>query len=245
MNTAFSPQAYRDLLAALLAKGYAVRDFETAQPEQADLVLRHDVDVWPGYALPMAETEAALGLSASYFVLTTSPLYNVAAADCRAALRRLLQLGHRVELHFDPVAYPADTDCDAAASRECDWLASITGQPVRMLSFHRPSPDLLNNPAPLAGRPHAYQPRFFSAMGYCSDSRGGWQKGAPLQHAALAAGTALQLLTHPIWWLGDADPQAALERYLRDRAADLDAALAANVTTHRPGRMAVTFKGEA
>ncbi len=245
MNSAFSPQAYSDLLAALLARGYAVRDFATAQPDRADLILRHDVDVWPGYALPMAEAEAALGVSASYFVLTTSPLYNVGAADCRSALARLLQLGHRVDLHFDPAAYPADADRDAAAARECDWLQAITGQPVGMVSFHRPSPDLLNNPATLAGRPHAYQPRYFSAMGYCSDSRGGWHKGAPLQHAAVAAGTALQLLTHPIWWLGDGTPQAALERYLSDRIAGLDAALAANVTTHHPGRIAVTFKGEA
>ncbi len=245
MNNRFSPQAYRDLLAALLARGYAVRDFETARSDRADLILRHDIDVRPGYALPMAEIEAVLGVSASYFVLTTSPLYNVAAADSRAALGRLLQLGHRVELHFDPAAYPADTDREAAAARECDWLAGITGQPVRMLSFHRPSPDLLNNPAPLAGRPHAYQPRFFSAMGYCSDSRGGWRNGEPLRHAAVAAGTALQLLTHPIWWLGDGEPQAALQRYLRERVADLDAALAANVTTHLPGRMAVSFKSEA
>lgn len=230
----FTVQSYSVMLRELLARGYRACDFHDARPELRDLILQHDIDLWPGYAVPIAEAEAALGVSASYFALATSPLYNPASPECRAVLRHLIALGHRVELHFDPAAADVGTDRDEAAERECAWLSCVAGRPVRMVSFHRPSPDLLNNPAPIAGRPHTYQPRFFSAMGYCSDSRGAWRDFAPLDHPSVAAGCALQLLTHPIWWRGHGTPQDALESYLADRLAGLDAALAANISVYRP-----------
>jgi len=240
----FSLPEYQALLQAILARGYRVRDFLDADASQPHLILRHDIDVWPAYALPMAEAEAALGVSASYFVLVSSPLYNAATADCRALLRRLIELGHRVELHFDAAGHDDPQQRDAAAEAECTWLAALTGQQVRMISFHRPAADLLGNAANLAGRPHAYQPRFFREMGYCSDSRGGWLSGAPLDHAALASGRALQLLTHPLWWIGEESARACLDRYLRERVLALDTDLAANVTVHRPGRMLLAEKGK-
>lgn len=240
----FSLPDYCALLQALQARGYRARDFLDADPSQPHLILRHDIDVWPAYALPMAEAEAALGVSASYFVLVTSPLYNAAAADCRMVLRRLIELGHRVDLHFDAAGHDDPQQRDAAAGAECAWLGALTGQPVRMISFHRPAADLLGNPENLAGRPHAYQPRFFREMGYCSDSRGGWLSGAPLDHAALASGRALQLLTHPVWWIGEDSAQACLDRYLRERVQAIDADLAANVTVHQPGRMGLAEKGK-
>jgi hypothetical protein len=229
----FTIERYVELLSAFLALGYRACDFLEARPERRDLVLRHDIDVWPQYALPIAEAEASLGLAASYFILVTSPLYNPASAESRVALRRLADLGHRVELHFDPVAAAGD-DPDADVERECMWLAEITGRPVRIVSFHRPGPELLNNPAPVAGRPHTYQPRFFSEIGYCSDSRGEWKGGAPLDHPSVAAGKALQLLTHPIWWRGHETPTEALDAFMEDRVAALEADLAANVTVYLP-----------
>jgi len=230
----FTTERYIELLGAFLALGYRACDFLEARPDRRDLVLRHDLDVWPEYALPVAEAEASLGLAASYFVLVTSPLYNPASAECRNALRRLVSLGHRIELHFDPVAVAAGVDRDAQAERECAWLSDITGIPVRIVSFHRPGPGLLNDPAPIAGRPHTYQPRFFSEMGYCSDSRGGWKDSAPLEHPSVTGGRALQLLTHPVWWRGHKTPQDALDAFMDDRVAALDADLASNVSVYRP-----------
>ena len=69
-------------------------------------------------------------------------------------------------------------------------LGSLPIWPVTMVSFHRPAPELLGHAAPLGGRAHAYQPRFFSDMGYCSDSRGRWGHGHPLEHPAVAEGRA-------------------------------------------------------
>lgn len=229
MSAGFTHRAYGDLLRALAARGYEVRGYGDADPARRHLVLRHDIDVWPAYALPMAEVEAGLGARASYFVLVTSPLYNPASTGCRGVLRRLVELGHSVELHFDAAAYAPGADRDAAASRECAWLEELSGVPVSMVSFHRPAPDLLGDPRRIAGRPHAYQPRFFKQMGYCSDSRGGWHRGAPLAHPAVARGTALQLLTHPVWWRGDHSPRDALARFRVERAEQVARDLDANI----------------
>ena len=60
----------------------------------------------------------------------------------------------------------------------------------------------------LADRRNTYESKFFKEIGYCSDSRGGWHHGSPLDHAALGEGRALQLLTHAIWWTGEDPPRA-------------------------------------
>lgn len=99
-----------------------------------------------------------------------------------------------------------------------------------MLSFHRPARAWIDNPAELAGMAHTYQPRFFSDIGYCSDSRGGWHHGPPLDHDAVKAGRALQLLTHPIWWVAEGrSPRERLSDFLARRHADMTRDLEANV----------------
>ena len=84
---------------------------------------------------------------------------------------------------------------------------------------------------PLAGRAHAYQPRFFSEIGYCSDSRGAFHHGEPLAQPAIAEGRAMQLLTHPIWWMGEAgmDLTSRLDRFIAGRAEAMRTALAAEI----------------
>ena len=171
MSTDFSPVAYRSLLAALLDRGYDVRGYADAVPDQRHLILRHDIDLSLDAALPIAEIERALGLKAHYFVLVRTELYNLFSAAGRDALRRLTALGHDIGLHLDASLYDnATAMLGKAAEEECAVLAAATGAPVTVISFHRPAQALLGYPDTLAGRVHAYQPRFFTQMGYCSDS---------------------------------------------------------------------------
>jgi hypothetical protein len=75
-------------------------------------------------------------------------------------------------------------------------------------------------------------------MGYCSDSRGGWHHGEPLVHEAVAAGRALQLLTHPIWWDADAEenPVSRLDRFMAARYDHLEDELARNCRPYAEAR---------
>jgi len=233
----FTPAAYRALLAALLERGYEIRDYGDADPGKRHLILRHDVDMSLEAALPIAEIENSLGLRAHYFVLVRTEMYNPFSPEARIALQRLIALGHEIGLHLDGSLYGDEPAAlQRAAQTECSVLEAATGATVRAISFHRPAKALLGYAEPLAGRVHAYQPRFFSQMGYCSDSRGAWYHGHPLDHTAVREGRGMQLLTHPVWWIGAAAaPEAKLMEFLAGRLEALDQAVQNNCGIHRVG----------
>lgn len=234
---AFSPDGYCALLTALRDRGYVVRGFADAEPDQPHLIVRHDVDLTLEAAVRMAEIEADLGVAAVYYVLLRSELYSPFTPRAEAALKRLLALGHAVGLHLDAALYDADDAqaLDRAAQRECRILEDVMGAAVETISFHRPAPALLGYDKPLAGRLHAYMPRFFSDMGYCSDSQGRWRFGHPLDHEAVVAGRALQLLTHPVWWIAGeltSDPMAALDAFLDAHKSRMRAEVMAQIAPY-------------
>ena len=211
----FTRAGYRDLLVAFAKRGYQARDFADTDSSAAHVILRHDIDFAPDLAVPMAEVEMALNMRATYFIQLDTPFYTIDDAETQRAVARLLEMGHRIGLHFDAAAADGSLEAlDRRAGAECERLETATGTPVRMISFHRPAKALLGLESEIGGRPHTYQPRFFSEMGYASDSRGLWRFGHPLQHEAVAEGRALQLLTHPIWWANDdaGDRESALGR---------------------------------
>ncbi|WP_343564173.1 hypothetical protein [Kiloniella sp. b19] len=227
---------YKDILTALSDTGYCFVDFHTARPEQKHIILRHDIDMDIAAALEMAELEHSLSIKSTYYVLLTSSLYNAFTAENVALLKQIGNLGHNVDLHFDASIYPGDSDTlDQEARKECARLEGLTGRTVNSISFHRPAQEFLNNPHKLADRIHSYQPRYFSEMGYCSDSRGEWRHGHPLDHEALKQGTALQLLTHPIWWVFEgSSPQEKLNRLVAGRHAEYKEQLALNCLSYTP-----------
>ncbi|MCW5771384.1 MAG: hypothetical protein KIT16_07090 [Rhodospirillaceae bacterium] len=232
----FSPAGYAALLGRLRDAGYTARRYEDAAPGRRDLILRHDVDFSLGAALAMAEQEASLGLGAAYFVLLRTEFYNPLSGEGRAALRRLAALGHAVGLHVDGALYP-EGGLDAAVAGEADLLAAALGAPVGLVSFHRPGANGIPAAERIGGRLNAYAPRFYGPDRYCSDSRGGWHHGHPLQHAAIRAGRALQLLIHPFWWQAPAlPPEERLRRFLAERSDFLDRELARHCSVHRPAR---------
>lgn len=238
MAADFTLDGYRALLEAFFAWGYEARGFDDAEPTKRHLIVRHDLDMSIQAALPIAELERKMGVTATYFVLLRSELYNPFSAAGRGDLGRLLKLGQRIGLHFDASLYGQDRDSlDRAAEKECAVLETIMGCPIAAISLHRPAKSLQGVQGTLGGRRHALEPRFFSEMGYCSDSRGGWHYGHPLDHPAVTEGRALQLVTHPIWWVySAADPPAKLVRFLDQRVQFLDQELAAHCSVHKPNR---------
>ena len=239
MSTGFGPSEYRSLIADLQSRGYTVRRFAEAEPRRRDLVLRHDIDISLAPALPMGEIENALGVAATYFVMVRSELYNPFTDLNMRLLMRLLALGHDIGLHLDAALYNDDLAAlDQAAATECAVLEALCGHPISMISFHRPAKSLQGLARTLAGRHHAYEARFFGQLGYCSDSRGAWHHGHPLDHPAVTEGHALQLLTHPIWWQDPASsPQLTLDRLIEARLHRLDVELAEQCQVHVPGRV--------
>ena len=234
--TDFSPAGYERLLSALVDRGYGLRGWDDVEPAEPHLILRHDVDFDLGAAVAMAELEAARGWHAHYFVLLRTDLYNPFSGGGQHLVRRLIALGHQVGLHFDASLYAADLGVlSAAVEAECGMLEGIAGAPVISFSLHRPARATLDRGFAVTGRTNAYAPRFVQDIGYCSDSRGGWHYGHPLEHNAVQARTALQLLVHPLWWMdGGGDVQGTVARVLDRHHAHLEREAARNCTVYAP-----------
>jgi hypothetical protein len=90
---------YRELLERAQAGGYRIRSLETwigddpGRGESPVLVLRHDVDQHPGSALRMAEIEAVLGVSSTWYFR-----WRTAHPKVISALR---ERGFEVGLHYE------------------------------------------------------------------------------------------------------------------------------------------------
>lgn len=233
----FTIADYRSLINKLLNIGYAPRRLRDLQPDRPDLYLRHDVDLSLELAVEMARAEADLGVFSTYFVLISTEMYNPSSSRSRILLSEISDLGHEIGLHFD-VTQANDDDLDRAADRECEILSVLTGRPVETISFHRPARNLLNSSKRLAGRRHTYEPDFFSKIAYISDSNGGWHHGHPLNHPAVEARTAVQLLTHPIWWTGEDMGEAIhiIREFATARMQGIDDAIAGTITVYAQWR---------
>jgi len=153
-------------------------------------------------ALKMAEVESKAGVSSTYFLLLRSSMYNLFAKDTSEKVRKIISLGHRIGLHFDPSLYSYSTtsDLNTFCSDECFLLESFFNISVDIVSFHRPEPNFLGFDGRIGGRIHTYHPSYFNDIVYCSDSRGEWRYGHPLDVIESSNLLAIQLLVHPIWW---------------------------------------------
>ena len=227
----FCDAGYKDLIQTFLESGYEYVGFDKAKPYSKHIILRHDIDMSVSRAELMAEIEEKLDVSSTYFVLLTTHLYNAAAAEEKASLKRMIEMGHTIGLHFDASIYPQDRQTlEKEAQRECTLLEEIINQPVEVISFPRPVKALQGLKGAFAGRLHAYEPRFFDDIGYCSDSRGLFRFDLPMKQEAFIAGRAMQLLIHPIWWIGSELESTTdkLERFLSERYSFLQKELAEN-----------------
>ncbi len=227
----FTWENYRLLIDTFLQNGYQTRLFHQLESDKSHLVLRHDVDFSMKLAVDVAKLEADMGIQSHYFVLLRSEFYNICSPSDWGNVLSLIDLGHDVGLHFDASQYNQDFDTlEAAAEKECEILEKVLGTDVTSISFHRPAEALLGLDRPLAGRLHAYEPRFFTDIAYVSDSQGSFRFGHPLDHEAFKAQQAMQLLTHPIWWRENAveDKMSLLDDLLAERSELLQSEAIAN-----------------
>lgn len=205
--TDFSPDGYRRLLEAIKAGRYRLRGFDVSEPAEQMLFLRHDVDLSLEDAVAMAEIEHQFEIRATYLLMTRSVFYNLASPAGLDAVAQLRELGHWVGHHaryphVDPVVDPGFD---------------------RVMAWHNPEPAYMEDAVP--GWVNVMEPRFTAGFEwtYRSDSNQTWRRGDPTAELAEARFPWLQLLIHPVLWMGGTDGmRATVEAFLdRDRAARL------------------------
>ena len=200
-STEFSVLGYKSLVATFLDANYRFGDFTHKNSDERVVIFRHDIDFSTQAARDLANLEAELGITSTYFFLTRSHFYNIYEPTTLSHIKEIYSLGHKIGLHFDASLYDRNFNClDDAARQECEILEKIVGLRSDFISFHRPTESLLGLDKKVGGRDHTYNKRFFKDFGYVSDSRGEWRYGPPEKHQAFSAGKGMQVLTHPIWW---------------------------------------------
>jgi hypothetical protein len=235
----FTRDGYRRLITIFLDSGYRPTTFTDVRPECRDLVVRHDVDVSLEAAVRIAEVEHEIGLQATYFLMVSNSYYNIFSAEGRGLLTRLTEITHHIGLHFDPAVYRSDSSLAEyckAVTHERQLLSSIVADPIEIISFHNPRRDLVNREPPPGSPPHTYEPRFFSDLTYVADSGGEWRFGGPFERAGFNNGTAIHLLTHPIWWdhgEATAEPAFTLENFAHARRRRLEESLSRDFRAYR------------
>ena len=105
----FTLTIYRRLLETLLSSGFAFQTFAgfLESAEDKTIILRHDVDKRPAFALAMAILEAELGLSSSYYFRVVNESYD------EPMMRQIAGLGHEIGYHYEDLAL-AHGDMDRA-----------------------------------------------------------------------------------------------------------------------------------
>lgn len=202
MSVDFSMQGYGRLLDHFDRHGYEMIRFGELRQQSsrpARCLLRHDVDATTDFAVRMAEFEAARQVRSTYFVMLRSPLYNALSRACTDDVRRIVELGHEVGLHFDAAFDPASSVPVAARiERELAVLSGMTGVTASAFSFHQPDAALLASRIVVTGAVNAYA---LDAEGwqYISDSNRDWRGRDVL--GMIAQRGLLQILVHPMWWV--------------------------------------------
>lgn len=212
-------EKYIEVLRKFKEIGYDARSFHEFCPRKSHLLIRHDVDVSIEHAHKIATIENEFGWTSVYFILLSSPFYNTLDPQNVKRLREMVAMGHEVAVHLE---IEANVNLQQKAENEAKILQNITGQKVKLISFHRPSANAAEfnfEDYRFNGFHHTYEKRFFHDIGYISDSRGAWHYGRPLDHQSVKNGTALQFLTHPIWWTsneGEQTPRDKLQIFRQD-----------------------------
>lgn len=219
---------YSAFVGSILNQGYKCLSFSDPRARDISarhLLLRHDLDIDPKAALPMARAEAEVGAQSTYYVLLSNRHTNPLDIEFRRAISDIARNGHWIGLHFDATQYNLNAESPNFAqmvARETRWLEDICEVAVDSVSFHRPSRDLICSPgaltAPLA---HTYENVFIKEIEYCSDSSGRWAYGPPEERTAIADGKPFHFLTHPIWWgMVDEPPLGRITQWMAQRVHD-------------------------
>lgn len=219
----FTEKGYRQLLSAT-AKRYSFERFgsDCTTPH---VLWRHDVDLSVHRALKLAEIESRMGVTSTYFFLLHSDFYNLLEVAVTRRARRIVELGHRAALHFDPSFYP---ECGTLGQLQpkLRWekriLEDILLTQVGAFSLHDPTPKTLAlfTQNKVVGMINAYGNSLRSNYEYCSDSNGYWRHKRLLDLVSSGDATKLHVLTHPEWWVpAPMSPWARMHRCVTGRSS--------------------------
>lgn len=217
----FTRGHYREIL-RLAKQNFIPRFFHDFRKDEPFILLRHDVDMSVPSALKLAEMEAEEGIHSTFFFHMHNEFYNLLEADIVDIIRKILDFGHQLGLHFDTHFYGIEEEegLEASLLKEKQLLEDIFRGDIRVFSFHNTTPFTMNcTKHTYAGMINTYADYFQSQVEYCSDTNGYWRFKRLLDVMKDREIRRLHLLTHPVWWTGQEDyPRHKIWRTLAQNA---------------------------
>lgn len=207
MKQKFSYKYYSEMVDKLINKGYMFAFFPEAEKlfinDTKFVLMRHDVDIDILGSLKIAEMDAEKNVKSTFFFLIRTDLYNVFSDTGSNIIKKILNLGHEIGLHYDFSSYKKMNlnDTSKTCEKEVHVLEDWFSHSISAISFHKAN-DFVFKGNPKISYPivHTHMPLFENKIKYFSDSRGCWRHGIPIESEQFRKGKPLHILTHPIWW---------------------------------------------
>ena len=194
----FSTDHYREIVAAICRshKTLCFRDIHALGRSVFEIpkfvIMRHDVEFSIPAALRMAEIEAEQGVQSTFFLLQTSD-YNPFEEDEAVLIRKILDLGHDLGLHYDAALFERmGVDPLATAKAQIDLFEAFFRTKIHAMSSHMPMRS--GRTFSIPGVIDTYNPMYLTEMKYISDSTQAWREGVVTDN--LETYNHIHLLTH-------------------------------------------------
>ena len=197
----FTLENYKKILKLAISK-FEFTTYDNLHLENF-ILWRHDCDFSLNRALKLAKIENSLGIQATYFINIHSEFYNVFEKSQTQKIFELLNLNHKIGLHFDTAYY--NITSEAELSDKISWEANLLRRMfdfnIDVFSFHNPDKFALSCEATrYGGLINCYSKWFKKNVSYCSDSNGYWRHKRLEDIIRDPNIQKLHVLTHPGWW---------------------------------------------
>ena len=196
-------ESYIDLMKLLNDNEYATVKYNEIEMYDKYIIIRHDVDIDLNYAYKMALIEHQHSCKSTFFIMLHNPLYNTLTKDCILILKKILELGHSIGLHFDPTFYDIKTENELInkVKYEVNTFSYFLNNKVNYISFHQPLPEYLNKDYFIKDIfESVYNSKYFTDIRYISDSMGQWREESIIDLIRKNKTRKIQFLSHPALW---------------------------------------------
>jgi len=215
----FTHRAYRELLEYIKGLGRRIVPFRDTRSADSGscVILRHDIDFSVTKAEEMALLDHQAGVQSTFFVLLTTPYYNPLDEENLHTLKRMMELGHEIGLHYDCTGFDA-LSFDEQYRRIRTLVACLEshlGTEVRVIAQHKPAAAGIHPDFP--GYMDPYSQAFSKDMSYISDSRMLFR--VKDVYAFFRDHSRCQAVLHPIWWHAQPKTRAQIFEEIKSQLA--------------------------
>lgn len=217
----FTTSHYRSLLQKA-KENYIFSRYHTLDKNSKFILWRHDIDFSPHRALRLAQIEKEEGVISTYFIHLHSEYYNVFEKEIFTIIKKIIDNGHDIGVHFDSHFYDLKTEEDIEKNllKEKEILEKLFDIAIHAFSFHNTNPFIMScQKMKYAGLINTYAEYFQKEVKYCSDSNGYWRYERMMNILEASSAFRLHFLTHPEWWQEDImSPWQKIQRAIDGRS---------------------------